>query len=37
MGALKAVVVRGEQRITNAVLPFRSFEAIEQFLGLLLV
>src|SRR6266852_4755434 len=34
---LEAMVVGGKQRVTNAVLPFQSFEAIEEFLGLLLV
>src|SRR5580693_630795 len=31
------MVVTGEERITDAVLPFRSFETVEEFLGLLLV
>src|SRR5712664_3691500 len=31
------MVVGSEQRITNAALPFHSFETIEEFLGLLLV
>ena len=31
------MVVSGKQRVTSAVLPFQSFESIEEFFGLLLV
>src|SRR5882672_1226221 len=33
--ALEAMIVRREERVTNAILPFRGLETVEEILGLL--